>query len=97
MVNPLVPDYEPVTHPDDPVGERADLGVVGHEDDGLATLTVEPSQEAEDLRRVGGVEVARRLVGQDQRRLVDQAADGPRAASGYPSQAYRTVPMPTML
>ena len=50
----------------------ADLGVVGDEDERLAVLAVEPAEEGEDLGRALRVEVAGRLVGEDERRPVHQ-------------------------
>ena len=48
------------------------LGIVGDQDERLAVVPVELPQEGQDLRRALGVQVAGRLVGQDQRRLVDE-------------------------
>ena len=60
-----------VPHPDDPAGLRGHVGLVGDQDDGAARLV----QLVEQRQHVCGrhrVEVAGRLVGQDQRRLGDQ-------------------------
>src|SRR6266542_4186064 len=48
---------------------RHDRGVVRGEDEGGPGLGVEPGQEVEDVRGGVGVEVRRRLVGQDELRL----------------------------
>ena len=61
-----------VAHPDDPIAGLADLAVVGHQDERLAVLAIEPSEQREDLGRSLRVEVAGRLVGQDQPGLVDE-------------------------
>jgi hypothetical protein len=47
---------------------------VGDEHDGLTTLLVEAPQEGQHVVRHRRVEVPRRLIGKDQRRLVYQAA-----------------------
>ena len=49
-------------------------GVVGDHDDGLAELVDGGAQEGEDLATRAGVEVARRLVGEDQIRPGSQGA-----------------------
>ncbi len=62
---------------DDAVGVFGDAQVVRDEDDGDAALRVQPLEQAHDLRAGLRVEVARRLVGQDDGRLGDQrAGDG---------------------
>ena len=53
------------------VGAGGDRGVVGDQDQGVTAL-VEVGQERHHDRLVDRVEVPRRLVGEDQRRLVDQ-------------------------
>ena len=70
-------DDQAVAHVDDAVAARADAGIVGDDDEGLALLRVELLHEAHDL--VGGLRVERagRLVGPDDRRVVDErAGDG---------------------
>ena len=64
-------DDLPVAQVDLPVGGRGDLGVVGDEDDRPAG-GVELVEEAHDVRAGVAVEVAGRLVGQDERRLRDE-------------------------
>ncbi len=57
-------------HDDDVVRHFGDdAHVVGDEDDGEATLLLQPAQEVEDLRLSGDVERRRRLVGDQDARL----------------------------
>ena len=63
--DPAVPD------PDDPAGPRGDLGLVGDQHD-RAALPVQLVEQAEHVGGRGRVQVAGRLVGQDQRRVADQ-------------------------
>jgi len=56
-----------------PVGRRGDVGVVRDEHDG-PTAPVELPEERRDLGAGMAVEVAGRLVGEDQRGLRDQGA-----------------------
>ena len=53
-------DYPAVLHPDYAVHGLAHRRVVGHDDEGLPVLAVEPEQEVEDLPGGVGVEVAGR-------------------------------------
>jgi hypothetical protein len=62
-----------VLQPDLAAGAGGDGGGVGHEDEGVAAL-VEVAEDRHDHGLVDGVEVAGGLVGEDQRRLVDQGA-----------------------
>src|SRR5207245_745202 len=48
--------------------------IVGHQDDGDPLVCVELPQEAHDLLAGPGVEVARRLVRQNQARAIDEGA-----------------------
>ena len=50
----------------DGFGEAGGVRIVRHHDDGLAELAVEAGEHGEDIFGRGGVEVAGRLVGQDQ-------------------------------
>ena len=68
----LVADDPALLEGDDALAERRDdLGVVGRHQDGDAEL-VDPQQELEDLPADERVEVAGRLVGDDQARVVDE-------------------------
>ena len=61
-----------VLEPQDPVGDVADPLVVADDDDAPALLLRDPAQEPHDLVADLRVEVGGRLVGQDERRVVDQ-------------------------
>src|SRR5437868_14965542 len=63
----------PVANVDDAVGARGDVLLVRDEDDGVSGL-VQSLEEAHDLVRSVRVERARRLVGQEYRRVVDERA-----------------------
>ena len=68
---------QPVAHPQLPTRPGGDLVVVGDEHDGDPALGVEPFQDGHDLGAGAGVEVAGRLVGEQQRRVADErAGDG---------------------
>ena len=69
VADPAVADDE------DPIGVGGGLGVVGHEDDRLAALDARPPERVEDLGPGRVVEVAGRLVGEEQGRPGDE---GPR-------------------
>ena len=62
----------PVAQDEDPVGVRRRLRVVGDEHDGLAALGAEAPEHVEDLRAGRVVEVAGRLVGEEEGRPVDE-------------------------
>src|SRR4051794_19750369 len=68
-----VVDDQAVAHPDDPLGVLGDVVLVGDQDDRLARV-VEPAEHVHDLVARLGVEVAGRLVGQDDVGVVDQRA-----------------------
>src|SRR5574340_754619 len=67
--SPLAPllDDRPVAHLQDPVGPRADGGIVRDEDEGLTLLAVQADEEVHDLRRRLRVQVPRGLVGARER------------------------------
>ena len=62
-----------VAHVDDAVGVQGDIVFVGDEHDGVALL-VEAFEQRHDFVTGGGIEVAGGLVGQQDRRVVDQGA-----------------------
>src|SRR5215472_6297157 len=62
----------PVGEEDDPVGVAGGHRVVGDHDDRLAELAHAPAEQVQDLRTGPGVEVAGRLVGEDDLRSADQ-------------------------
>ena len=86
---------------EDAVGHAHHLAAVGDHDDGLAQLADEPVEEIQDDRRRVGVEGAGGLVGEDQRRVVDQRSrdgDPLLLASGEPvGEAPRAVGEPDAL
>src|SRR2546430_15365119 len=53
------------------------VGIVGHHHDRLAVIAIERLQQLEDLVAGFSIEIARRLVAEQQRRIRD---DGPRDA-----------------
>jgi hypothetical protein len=63
-------EHQAVAHDDRTVGVAGELDLVGDHDDGLAGI-VEPAQQLHHLAARVGVEGARRLVGQQQRRPID--------------------------
>ena len=70
-------DDQPVGEKERPVGDGGRLRVVGHHDERLAEGVDRLAQEVEDLLARRRVEVAGRLVGEDDHRLQDErAGDG---------------------
>ena len=57
-----------VLHMQADVGSGGDLGVVGDDDDAAVLVVREAAQNFDDVTAVLGVEIARRLVGEDQLR-----------------------------
>jgi hypothetical protein len=70
----LLLDDLAVEHADDAVGFAADRDVVGDDQERQAALQVEAAHELDDLLGLLAVEVAGRLVGPDDRRIVDERA-----------------------
>ena len=58
-----------VAHGDHTGRARCDVALVGHEHDGDASLAVQALEQREDLEARARVEVARRLVGEEQGRV----------------------------
>src|SRR5262249_13316037 len=56
----------------DPIGHADDLTTVRHHHDGPAGLARERVEQIEHTRRRLGVEIAGRLIGENQRRVMDQ-------------------------
>ena len=54
------------------VGKGSQLGVVGYDDKGLPVLVAQVEEKLMELAGVGGIEVARGLVGEDHAGMVDQ-------------------------
>src|SRR4029079_16553118 len=71
---PLVADDSAVAHPDDSVAGLTNFGIVGHEEHRLAAFLVDPSQQGHHLDGARRVEIAGRLIAQDDLRLIDQGA-----------------------
>ena len=69
-----VGDDLPVAHGDDARGEAGDVRLVRHEDHRHPALAVQALEERDDLEARRGVEVAGRLVGEEQRRAPDERA-----------------------
>src|SRR5208282_94387 len=69
----LVGEDLAVADVDDAVSKLRDIGLVGYEDDGVAA-GVELVEEGHDLEAGLGVKVAGGLIGEDDRRVVDQGA-----------------------
>jgi hypothetical protein len=67
-----VADDPSIDQDDQPVGVGGRVGVVRDHDDGLAELVGRPAQELEQIGGGLGIQVAGRLVGEDDRRLVDE-------------------------
>ncbi len=66
-----------ILEPDQALGVRGDIVLVGHQHDGHALLFVELGEQLHDLRAGLGIQIAGRLIGQDQWWMIDQgAADG---------------------
>ncbi len=61
-----------VLEPHDPVGDVANPLVVADDDDAPALLLGDPPQQPHDLVTDLRVEIGGRLIGQDERRVVDQ-------------------------
>jgi|SRR5579871_6356297 len=75
MVLPrLITGDAAVPHGDDASRVRRDGRIMRDQQDGLAVLPVEAFQLSHDFRTGAGIEVTRRLVGQDNLWLVDQGA-----------------------
>src|SRR5699024_9158912 len=71
---PQLVDDLPVGEEEDPVGVAGGHRVVGDHDDRLLELVDAAAQEVQHLRARGGVQVAGRLVREDDLRLADQRA-----------------------
>ena len=76
MGRALAPDPA-VRHDDYVVGSRGEIAVMGDDDHASAIVACEVHQEPLHVGAGDGVEVAGRLVGQDQQRIVgERAGDG---------------------
>ena len=70
----LVEDDQAVGEVEDAVGDRGRARIVGHHHDRLAVVVARAPEQREDLGARARVEVARRLVGEDDRRPRDERA-----------------------
>ena len=70
----IVVKDESVAHPDDAAGMGGDGRVVRHQDDGEPVLAVELAEEVENLLSRLRVEVAGRLIGDQEGAAVDERA-----------------------
>jgi hypothetical protein len=80
-VRPLLPHLQTlfvddlaIDHAHDPIGRTADADVVGDDQERQPTLAVQAAHQRHDILGVLAVEVSRRLVGPDDRRIVDERA-----------------------
>ena len=85
---PLVGDDQAVAHRHHAIGIGGDVRRMGHDDDGDAALAIELHQRFHDLMRGARIEIAGRLVRQQQARIVDQRA-GDRDALLLPAGQLR--------
>ena len=85
-------EHEAVAHPDDPVARRADLGVVGHDHEGLAAFAVEAAEEREHVGSPRRVEVAGRLVAEDEAGPIDERSGDRHALLLAAGELVRAVP-----
>src|SRR2546427_7977403 len=93
---PRLLDDLAVPHAQDPMGPRADGGVVGHEDERLPLLAVQADEEVHDLRRGLRVQVPGRLVGPDDCRVIDERAGDRDALLLSGAQLRRLVVRPAI-
>src|SRR4051794_755562 len=87
-------DEAAVGEDDDPVGVAGGSEVVGDHHDGLAELPHRAAHEGEDLGPAAAVEVAGRLVGEDDLGLADQGPGHGHPLLLTPRQLARTVLQP---
>ena len=86
--SPTVSTTRPSLNPKRASAIDSQLGIVGHEHDGGAARCVNLAQKLHDVPAVGRIEVAGRLVGQNDRRDRWRArAQAPRAAAHRPTAA----------
>src|SRR5206468_6522191 len=74
------------------VGLARQIVIVGGDDEGQAPLRLQPEEKIPDHLARLGIEVARRLVGQDDSRLGNQCAGDGHALLLAPRQLARPVP-----
>lgn len=64
----------PILNPNDPLRLGGDIGIMGHHDDSDALFTVQALKDLHHLGAGFGVEIASRLIGQQDGRLLRQGA-----------------------
>ena len=67
------PRHTPVHHPDHTMRKSRHVLLVGDHDDRHILLCVQQPQKLHDLQRALGVQIARRLIGQNDLRIADQS------------------------
>ena len=88
-------DDAAVAQRDDLVGQRRELGVVRDEHERPAAVAVDRHEQLDDLAAGGAVEIARRLVGQQDRRIVGERARD-RDALLLAARQLRRIVMPAV-
>src|SRR5438874_5044176 len=74
LIRRLVGEEPALVQIDGPAGAGGGVRIVRDHDDGFALLAIEGLQEAEDFITRFAIEVASRLVAQEQRRIGDNSA-----------------------
>src|SRR5882672_10402770 len=74
VVDRVVADYVAVLERDNTLAILRNIGLVSHHDDADALLAVQALENRHDLDAGAGIERAGGLVGEDDSRVVDQAA-----------------------
>src|SRR6516164_7022159 len=73
----LIPSYPAIRHDDHVVRSRGEISIVGDDDHGAVVVMCEIFQDPLHIGAGGGIEVACRLISQDQQRIVGEgASDG---------------------
>src|SRR5574341_1282292 len=70
----LIVHNQPIAHANDALGLRGDAWIMRDQDNGQPALTIELLEDAHDLRARFRIEIARRLVGEDDTGLVHERA-----------------------
>src|SRR5947209_5829578 len=89
----VIPPYPTVLEDDDAVGVPGDVRLVRDEDERYPALAVEALENLHDLDRGARIKIPRRLVGEDERRVVDECARDRHALLLSARQLVRVVPL----